>query len=70
MDDQQGNALLEWTVDPDEVVGDWESQDPQYEWDEVADKEETPLYRACEGDTEMRPLVYEDTLRQGRAEQM
>ena len=24
----------------------------------------------CEGDTEMRPLVYEDTLRQGRAEQI
>jgi len=29
-------------VDPDEVVGDWESGDPQYKWDEVANEEETP----------------------------
>ena len=46
--DEQGNALLKKTVDPDEVVRDWESGDPQYEWDEVANEEETPLYRAYE----------------------
>ena len=29
-----------------------------------------PTFNFCEGDTEMRPLVYRDSLRQGRAEQM
>jgi len=45
--DKQGDAPLEKTADPNEVVGDWGSGDPQYEWDEVAN-EETPSYRAYE----------------------
>jgi len=30
------------------MVRDWESHDLQYEWNEVADEEETPSYRTYE----------------------
>ena len=33
-------------------------------------REPDPFDSSCEGDAETRPLIYRDSLRQGRAEQM